>query len=422
MPPASRAPALPRRLYAAGHFARTLSWSFTDLALGYYLHVRLGLTPARTGQLLFVSLAYSALLDLLLAMLFVRVRDQRRTALRLQLIGGAGTAASACLLFHPFAVDGNGSGFGLLLAVSLLFRTCYALFDVAQNALTSLLPADAADAERYVADRAVVVPVSKLCIAAAMFAVVGDSGSVPAGNEQRICLVIGVLVLLAAVPLARLSVPALQRQVPRPGTASPFPLPWAALAPVLLAIAAETALTGLAARVLPFLAHGAALTFAMVAGMVLAPWAAARLQQRLGSELRTILALSLAGVACTGLLMATPPLLTGIACATAYGTSLAGVGLVLWRRTALIARQHAGQAGRHDDLSCFALLTASMKLSIALSSLLLGQLLAGVDAGLPSARAGVLLLTLAGSMLSCAVLVLAARRSPLLPLLPGPVR
>ncbi|KAF1013421.1 MAG: hypothetical protein GAK31_03570 [Stenotrophomonas maltophilia] len=391
MPPASPAPALPRRLYAAGHFARTLSWSFTDLALGNYLHARLGLTPASTGQLLFVSLAYSALLDLLLAMLFVRVRDQRRTALRLKLIGGAGTAASACLLFHTFAVDGNGSGFGLLLAVSLLFRTCYALFDVAQNALTSLLPVDATDAERYVADRALVVPVSKLCIAAAMFAVVGDAGSVPAGNEQRICLVIGMLVLLAAVPLARLPVPAPQRQAPQPGT--PLPLPMAALAPVLLAIAAETALTGLAGRVLPFLAHGAALTFAMVAGMVLAPWAAARLQQQLGSEMRTILALS-----------------------------LAGVGLVLWRRTALIARTHAGQAGRHDDLSCFALLTASMKLSIALSSLLLGQLLAGVDAGQASARGGVLLLTLAGSVLTCAVLALAAPRRSLLPLLPGPLR
>ncbi len=60
----------PRHLYAAGHFARTLVWSFVDLALGFYLHVRLGLSAAHTGQLLAISLAYSSVLDLLLAALF----------------------------------------------------------------------------------------------------------------------------------------------------------------------------------------------------------------------------------------------------------------------------------------------------------------------------------------------------------------
>ncbi|MFS2045702.1 hypothetical protein ACEN9Z_16920, partial [Stenotrophomonas geniculata] len=76
----------PRHLYAAGHFARTLAWSFVDLVLGYYLHARLGLSAAHTGQLLAISLAYSSLLDLLLAAVFTRLRNQQRLALRLQLI------------------------------------------------------------------------------------------------------------------------------------------------------------------------------------------------------------------------------------------------------------------------------------------------------------------------------------------------
>nr|WP_312392727.1 hypothetical protein [Stenotrophomonas geniculata] len=80
----------PQHLYAAGHFARTLVWSFVDLVLGYHLHARLGLPAAHTGQLLAISLSYSSLLDLLLAAVFTRMRNQQRLALRLQLIGGLG--------------------------------------------------------------------------------------------------------------------------------------------------------------------------------------------------------------------------------------------------------------------------------------------------------------------------------------------
>ncbi|WMJ71241.1 MFS transporter [Stenotrophomonas sp. 24(2023)] len=415
MPPA--APALPRRLHAAGHFARTLSWSFTDLALGYYLHARLGLPAAQTGQLLFVSLAYSAVLDLLLAALFTAVRDQRRTALRLQLAGGAGTAASACLLFHPALASGGEERLAWLLAASLLFRTCYAVFDVAQNALTSLLPADDADAERYVTNRARVVPASKLCIAAALFAVVGDAGPAQAGNEWRISLAIGALVLLAAVPLACWRAPPLAMARAHGRSVA---LPMAALGPVLVAIAAETALTGLAGRVFPFIANGAALTFAMVAGMVLAPWITTGMQRSLGSELRTIIVQTVAGWGCVGLLLAQPPAALAITCAAGYGVCLAGVGLILWRRTALIARHHAARTGRHDDLTCFALLTGTMKLSIALSSLLLGQVLAAAEARHAGALDTVLLLTISGGMLSIAALALDARRGQArAPWLPG---
>jgi Na+/melibiose symporter-like transporter len=85
----------PRHLYAAGHFARTLVWSFVDLVLGYYLHTRLGLSAAHTGQLLAISLAYSSLLDLLLAAEFNRQLMLLRLGLRLKLIRGRGTTSSA---------------------------------------------------------------------------------------------------------------------------------------------------------------------------------------------------------------------------------------------------------------------------------------------------------------------------------------
>ncbi|HEL4111250.1 TPA: MFS transporter [Stenotrophomonas maltophilia] len=388
-----------RRLYAAGHFARTLVWSFVDLALGFYLHARLGLSAAHTGQLLAISLAYSSVLDLLLAAVFTRLRNQQRHALRLQLIGGLGTAASACLLFSP--VTAIGSAFLPLLAASLLFRTCYAVYDVAQNALTSLLPRDEDEAMHYVSTRAMVVPVSKLCIAAALFGVVGASASAGAGNEWLICTIIGVLITCAALPLACVSTPS------RPSTArmpSAGALPLLALLPVLLAAAAETALVGLAGRLFPFAEHGAALTFAMVAGMVVAPCLCLRLRSSLHSETGMIALMSVLTVAAVGGYLALPSTPVAIACAAIHGTAVASVGLVLWRRTALIARRHAARSGREDDLSCFALLTGTMKLSIAASSLLLGQLLPGIQAGDPGTSAALVSLVAVGSLLSLAAL------------------
>ncbi len=389
----------PRQLYAAGHFARTLSWSFVDLALGYHLHVRLGLSAAHTGQLLAISLAYSSVLDLLLAAVFTRLRNQQRLALRLQLIGGLGTAASACLLFSPSSA--TEPAFLPLLAASLLFRTCYAVYDVAQNALTSLLPRDENEAMRYVSARAVVVPISKLCIAAALFGVVGSPASAGSGSALLICMIIGILIVAAALPLACVATPAQPATAIRP-FAGALPLP--ALLPVLLAAAAETALVGLAGRLFPFADQCAALTFAMVAGMVVAPWLHLRLRPPLCSETGLIALMSVLAIAAVCVYQAKPSLPVAIACAAVHGAAVASVGLVLWRRTALIARRHAARSGREDDLSCFALLTGTMKLSIAASSLLLGQLLPGIQAGDPVTSAALVSLVVVGSLLSLAAL------------------
>lgn len=390
---------LPRHLYAAGHFARTLVWSFVDLALGVYLHTRLGLSAAHTGQLLAFSLAYSSVLDLLLAAVFTRLHNQHRLALRLQLIGGLGTAASACLLFSPGI--GIGPNVLPLVAASLLFRTCYAVYDVAQNALTSLLPRDEDEAMRYVSTRALVVPISKLCVAAALFGVVGAQVSPGSGSERAICMIIGVLIAAAALPLACIATPSCPSTSRMPGVGAP---PLLALLPVLLAAAAHTALVGLAGRLIPFADQGAALTFAMVAGMVVAPWLCQRLYSPPCGETGVIVLMSALAVAAVGVHLTVSSTPIAIACSAAHGTAVASIGLVLWRRTALIARRHAARSGREDDLSCFALLTGTMKLSIAASSLLLGEVLPGIQTGDPGASVALLSLVAVGSLLSLAAL------------------
>ncbi|WP_231254924.1 hypothetical protein, partial [Escherichia coli] len=89
----------------------------------------------------------------------------------------------------------------------------------------------------------VVVPISKLCIASALFGVVDAPASQGSGNALLICMIIGVLITAAALPLACLATPPGPSATRMPAAVA-LPLP--TLLPVLLAAAAETALVGLA--------------------------------------------------------------------------------------------------------------------------------------------------------------------------------
>lgn len=395
-----------RHLYAAGHFARTLAWSFADLTLAYYLHTRFDLSAPRIGQLLALSFIYSSALDLLLAAAFTRIRDQSLLALRLQMLGGLGTAASICLLFFPFPPATGQQGYWLLLACSLMFRTFYALYDVAQNALTSLLPQDDADTARYAALHAAAVPCAKLCIAAAMFAVIGDDPTMPQAVELLICMMIALLIVMTCVPLG------LRSRSPRrpPGTrlahAFPLRLPIMRLLPVLMAVAVEIVLVGAVARLLPFVDHGALLVLALIIGMLMADRGTAWLQRCLGSEARVIVLLSGSGVLGAGALLEMASDAMAMLCAAIHGFTRASTGLIKWRRTALIARHHAHQTGVRADLSCFALLTGTMKLSLGLSSLLVAALLPGIQAQAPDTLATIVVMLVTGNTLSTALLAL----------------
>jgi Na+/melibiose symporter-like transporter len=399
-----------RHLYAAGHFVRTLAWSFVDLTLAYYLHTRLAMPAPRIGQLLAASFTYSSVLDLLMAAAFTRVRDQHRLALRLQMIGGLGTAACACLLFLPFPPSTQEQTYWQLLGCSLAFRTFYALYDVAQNALTSLLPEDDVDAERYVALHATAIPCAKLCVAAAMFAVIGERSGMRHAAELWICMVIALLIVLTCMPLAcnvGRPPPVLAKRAERSGVRRAPLLP---LLPVLMATAVEIVLVGVLARLFPFASHGAALTLALVIGMLAARPGIAWLQRRLGSEARVILLLSGSGIVGAVALLEIASALPAILCATLHGFSRAGTGLIKWRRTARIARLHACRSGHQVDLSCFALLTGTMKLALGLSSLLAAALFPGVQAHAPATVALVVVMLTVGSILSTVLLTLPYRQ------------
>lgn len=132
--------ALLRSAYGAGHFAKSLAWTFTDLLLAYYANVRLGLSAAETGLLLFFSMAYGAVLDIGVAFLLRRAEGSRRRILLIQFAAGLATATTLIIVFSP--VHGALPPFAYLIVALGLLRTAYAVYDVAQNALVSLLPSE----------------------------------------------------------------------------------------------------------------------------------------------------------------------------------------------------------------------------------------------------------------------------------------
>lgn len=382
--------------FASGHFARSLIWSFTDLLLGYYAHARLGLPAWETGILLSVSLAYSSMLDLVLAAAFLRMPRQKRRVPRLQLAGGIATAFGGVLLFVPVSGD-TWHVLAWLMFASFLFRTGYAVYDLTQNALISLLPADHAEATRFVTMRAVMATTAKLCVAGSGFLVIGEGAA--KGRELLVAVAMGLLILVTALWLGRQrAVAGLQERTVRAW--SDFPM--SRMAPLLTATIA-TCVLALPGRFLPFAIDadthrpvGASLVFAMVLGSVAGPFLAARLARMGMVRAATVFGAMAAGAAV--ILIAVPVLPVEMAMSLVYGVGLGGSSVLVWNEVAHVVRDHAARTGQRTDLACFGLLTMTIKMSLALSSMLLGRYLDGFRLHIPAPLTELMAITWLGAV------------------------
>lgn len=391
--------------FGFGHFSRSLIWSFSDLLLGYYAHIRLGLSAWDTGILLSASLAYSSLLDLVLAFAFVRMTAQHQRVPRLQLAGGVATAISGVLLFLPVP-GGLSHALAWMIVTSVLFRTSYALYDLSQNALISLLPRNAAELTRFAALRAIVAPAARLCMAGFGFLLIGEPASRTWGHETTAAIAIGIMIVISAWLLGRQrpAPDARERAVRR---LSEFPA--ARMSPLLIATVA-TCLLALPGRFLPFTADtvpgycaGAMLTFAMVLGSVAGPFVATHMV-RTGRQ-RAIVMLGGLSIGTAMLLMAIPVFPLQLTMALLYGVGLGGTSVVVWNDVAGAVRDHAARTGQRTDLTCFALLTMTIKMSIALSNILLGHYLDGFRMRQPDTLAGLAVIAACGGLVYILVLL-----------------
>jgi Na+/melibiose symporter-like transporter len=397
-----RAPSKLLSIYASGHLAKSLMWSFSDLLFGYFAHVQMGLSAAATGWIIFISLVYSSALDVLAAALLSAFPGHEGGVPRLQLLGAVLTALASVLLFAPLALAGAPL-FYWLLAASLLFRTGYALYDVSQNALVSLLPRDDAEAQRYVTTRTTLSYVAKVAVALASFLVIGTGDR--QGSALAVILPIAAMTLATAYPMSRHRIGDARGSDGVALTGSPPPM--RLLAPVLAAVAAQTCLLGLVGRFLPFAQDpqtgtpiGAPLVLASVVGGMLGPFVVDRVLR--GGRGFTLANAGFTAACVGGVLV----ILIGqssiqlFAAAAVFSLGGGAIGTLVWTELSAVVRAHARISGQRADLASFALLTATIKLGAGGTGLFLGGLLDGYETRSATAIGAIAVATIVGGVLS----------------------
>lgn len=369
-----------RIAYSLGQFAKNLAWNFTDLLLAYYANMRLGLSGPQTGLLLFLSMAQGGLIDLFAAFVLRRAEGNLRTILLVQMAAGLATAFALLAIFSP--VRGGIAPLLFLVMALGVFRLAYAFYDVSQNALLSLLPEDEEDAHHYVVWRQALSGMARLSVAGVAFFLI--EARLPTGREIAAAGVIALLIALTSAGLVQSARPAADsgvRAIRHQRIAIPATLPR-----LLLAGAALAGPLAMISRMVAFVAApppnnhvGATLLFALVAGTVVGSLALPRRRGRL-----TASAFVLSAVIAAALFLAAPRsgLIAHVA-SLAYGGGLGGVTTLFWREMSLAIRDHAVKTGQRTDVVAFALLTATAKLSGAVSGAALGVLLDGFKTGTP---------------------------------------
>lgn len=374
-----------RRRFGAAHATRSLGWSVVDLLLAWHIHATLGLTGMQTGWVLFAFLALGGTVTVAVGIALSRHGATGDMVVRVQL---PATVAASILLVLQFQVRGAVA----FVVAGLLFRIAYAVQDVTQNMLSSLLPTDEVDIVRYARLRVMLSAVTRCGV---MF---GFAMLIPDGIGGML-VVIALTMIAAALALrglvfpVRSGIPAARRGVQATVDGMPSLLAaWVVAAMVLptvqrLLIFAPA--TGGSSGV------GAWLLGGCCAGSVIGPMFRQRIDGRVvaalivGSGLTIVMPASFA-----------PPPASGgdwwrFAGAVVHGMALSLIGVRLWATTSRVAMNDT----RGRDGLVFGSVILAIHLSSAVGMLVLGPLIEGFEAGRPEAQAIALTLTALGALL-----------------------
>lgn len=397
-------------LFGLGQCARSLLWSTVDLLIGYHFIERTGLSGGTAGTILFVTVLISAFPDMFIAQWLAGRRDPRRAALKAQAWFGILAALMALLLFGPKPHD-TLAAIAYICATSVLFRLAYAAYDVSQNALISLLPANGSDVARYTTNKTVMASVGRLIASLLVFAALLSPSDALADVK---------LLAMTVLPIAAsgLGLAALARgpaREPRRMEAAGWrAIPYRRLMPPIVATFFHYGMLGAASRFLAL--HdgsgasdlGGSLVISMVVGTIIGPFLEHRLLPMVPKDLITGAFGAVAAI--SGIALALP--LGGSALlilALIYGGATSGLANLIWERVGAIAHDHRMSTGAQIDASAFALLTTSLKLAIALSTLIFGMLIEPYRQGLPIAAWAMGGILLAGAVGTWAALCLPRR-------------
>lgn len=367
------------RYYLAAHGGKSLIWHAYDLFFAYFLTHWLRLPPHTMGLVAMALMMFGALSDLAAGMWIGRGPD---TVARLARLQGRGALLSSVAFMALFSASGALPPLLHALCLGLLFQVCYKLYDLPQNALTSVLTHDEAEVLRLSAGRYFLSGVARIAVACIAYVWL----------EQRVATQTGlaVFVLLVCLP-ALLSSWLLARRLaecaevrperaerpPGAGGRARFPPRWTWL---LLAALVNAGTVSVMGRMLPFLGARSHALVAFSLGTLLFLPVFGRLALRRGEYAAFVLATGVTAGACLGLVGCFG--LDGVAgglCldffALLYGGGAFGSGMLLWGAAANLIHQHNAATGQRSDTLNYGMFTFTTKLGIALSLVALGQVL-----------------------------------------------
>lgn len=391
----------PFRDYLGAHGGKSLVWHAYDLLFAYFLTQHLQLPPQTMGLLTMALMLFGALADPVAGWLIGRGPDVPHRLVRLQAWGAlVSTLAFVALFSVPLPLSPVVHALG----TGLVFQLCYKLYDVPQNALTSVLARDHREVLQLSAGRYFLSGAARILVALAAYLLVGEHATSPSGGH--IALFIAVLcapALLSAWRLARVvrkpvddsanrNVHGVAARI-RSGT---FPRLPDGMAMLLTATFVNAGLLSVMGRMMPYLASRSGVLIAFSIGTLALLPLFRQLASRRGEHAAFLLAACLSAIASLGLSrsFALPGVAGDIglnAFAFLYGGGSFGCTMLLWGTAANLIHRHHDRTATRADTWSYGIYTFASKLGIALSMLMLGQVLDPAVARSPAADHGLAL-------------------------------
>lgn len=369
--------------YAFAHGTRSIAWSTVDLLLAWHLHVVLDLSGVEASALVFAFLVIGALAGLAAGYWLSHSRARAKSYVRLQLISGI--AASTLLAFQFLAVSTI-----VAVVAGVLFRVAFAIQEVTQNALASLLPRDDEETKTYARIHVVLSSAARLIVLVAHILALSFQDFV-----SRVAIIVGmaVLTMIGTFGLSGVQFPDTR---PSPSSFSRHAF-HGRLGRLLLAFAISTIMMPTLTRLLIFLPGlpGATnLASWMVGsyyiGSMSGPLLHARLMSSRYARFVAPLCVAVAGVSATIVLFPFPASVRG-ASAVAHGIALSMLVVGLWSDAAIAARKDG------SDGLVFGSVTFTMSIASAIGALLMGPLIERIEAHDWTAIMAAIMLTTVGA-------------------------